>query len=67
LTVTAVAKGPTDVATSCLGMVAGAAGFVAFAVVIRPLLPRLGAVWGSVAACGAWALAAFGGYAVVAR
>ncbi|HZQ27095.1 MAG TPA: hypothetical protein VFA94_05295 [Acidimicrobiales bacterium] len=67
LVVTAVVKGPGDVADSCLGMVAGAAGFVAFAALVRPLLPRLGAVWGSVVACAAWAAVACAGYGVVAR
>lgn len=58
--VTVVALGDGPAARAGLGMLFGAAGFVAFSATVRPLIVRTGAVAASVAGCGAWILVAVG-------
>lgn len=67
LVVTVVAKGDVQASHAALGMMFGAAGFVAFALCVRALLGRLGAIWGSVVGCGAWIVVALGGYFLAFR
>jgi hypothetical protein len=55
-------KGDAYAATELRAMVIGACGFVAYCLAERALLERWHAVPASVAACGAWAAVAAGGY-----
>lgn len=48
LVVTVVAKGDVQASRAALGMMLGAAGFVAFALFVGALLERFGAIWSSV-------------------
>jgi hypothetical protein len=67
LIVTVIAKGDYDASQSALGMIFGAAGFVVFALLSRPLLNRMHAAAASAVACTAWAVVAIGGYLAVLR
>jgi hypothetical protein len=67
LVVTVVAVGDRPAARAAAGMLFGAAGFVAFSVLVRRLLARMSAVTASVFGCGAWILVAVGGYLVAFR
>lgn len=58
LLVSVLAKGPKDAADDCAGMVAGAAGFVAYCLVAPPSMSRWGSRKGAGAALGAWLAAA---------
>jgi len=67
LVVTVVALGDGPAATGALGMLFGAAGFVAFSLVVRPLLVHMSAVVASLLGCGAWVVVAVGGYLLAFR
>jgi hypothetical protein len=67
LIVTVVAAGDRQASHAALGMVFGAAGFVAFSVSARPLLSRLSAAVASLLACCAWTVVAVGGYLLAFR
>lgn len=67
LLVTVVDKGHHDASVSALGMVFGAAGFVAFALTVRPLLARLHAVAASAVAVAVWLVVAVGSYLAALR
>jgi hypothetical protein len=67
LLVTVVALGDRPAARAAVGMLFGAAGFVAFSAFVRPLIVRMGAVGASVLGCGAWILVGVGGYLVAFR
>ncbi len=67
LIVTVLAAGDGPASRAALGMLFGAAGFVAFSLVVRPLLKRMSAVATSAFGCGAWVLVAVGGYLVAFR
>jgi uncharacterized membrane protein (GlpM family) len=67
LLVVVVAKGHPDAVRNSIGMLFGAAGFVVFCVVARSALERFSALIASLLACLAWAVTAFGLYAVVLR
>jgi hypothetical protein len=62
LVVAAVAGGDKPASRAAIGMLFGAAGFVGFSVLVRPLIPRVGAVTASAFGCGVWILVAVGGY-----
>ena len=66
LVVTAAFSGIPDVALSARGMAVGAVAFTAYCVAAVPLLHRLGAWRGSLAALGVWGAVAAVGYLVVA-
>lgn len=65
LIVTVAAHGDGDAAAASTGMLFGAAGFVAFALCVRPLLDRFHAAISSLIACVAWAAVALGGYFLI--
>lgn len=65
LIVTVADKGDRVASTSALGMIFGAAGFVAFAALAHPLLDRRDALHASALACVGWAAVAVGGYFLV--
>lgn len=67
LVVTVVALGDGPASRAALGMLLGAAGFVAFSVVVRPLVARMSAALASLLGCCAWVLVAVGGYELVFR
>lgn len=67
LTVAVLAAGDRVASREALGMVFGAVGFVAFALLARLLLRRLHAAVASGLACLAWAAVAIGAYEVVLR
>lgn len=67
LIVTVVATGDQKASHAALGMMFGAAGFVAFSLSARPLLSRLSAVVASSVACCAWTVVAVGSYLLVFR
>lgn len=56
LFVTTLHKGPGDARRDCVGMIAGAVGFVAFALVAPAAMRRFGSMRGSSAALLAWAV-----------
>lgn len=67
LVVTVVALGDGPASRAALGMLFGAAGFVAFSVIVRPLVVRMGAVAASLLGCCGWILVAVGGYELAFR
>lgn len=67
LVVTVIALGDGEAASAAHGMLFGAAGFVAFSVLVRPLIVRMSAVLASVLGCCAWVLVAVGGYLLAFR
>jgi uncharacterized membrane protein (GlpM family) len=58
LTITVLDKGAHDAHESAAGMIAGAAGMVAYAVAVVPLLYRARAISAATGSCGAWLLVA---------
>jgi len=58
LTIVLLDKGGHDAHENAVGMLAGTAGMIAYAVVAIPLLRRLRAASAAAAALGAWALVA---------
>ncbi len=62
LTTTVVSKGDSKASMAALGMVFGAAGFVAFAGCVRPLLDHCRAAAASAIAVFVWAAVAAAGY-----
>ncbi len=67
LVVAVVALGDGPASRAALGMLFGAAGFVAFSSIVRPLLARLGAVAASAVGCCAWVAVALGSYLLTFR
>lgn len=67
LIITVIDKGEHDAAEAALGMMVGAAAFVVFASLVRPLLERMHAVAASSIAVCAWLLVAVGGYLAFLR
>jgi len=67
LLVTVASVGDRPAARAATGMLLGAAGFVAFSVLTRPLLARVGAVASSLLGCCAWVVVAVGGYELAFR
>ena len=67
LVVTVLALGDGPASRAARGMLFGAAGFVAFSLLVRPLIVRVGAVAASLVGCGAWVLVAVGGYLLAFR
>lgn len=67
LVVTVVASGDGQASKASLGMMLGAAGFVAFSSLVRPLLVRMGAAASSAVGCCAWVAVAVGGYLLAFR
>lgn len=67
LTITVIDKGDIQASQAALGMMFGAAGFVAFALLVRPLLNRMHAIAASAVASLVWAVVAIGGYLVILR
>lgn len=67
LVVTVVTLGDRAASEAAVGMLFGAAGFVAFSVLVRPLIARMSAVAASVFGCGAWIVVAAGGYLLAFR
>lgn len=55
LFVTTLHKGPDDAKRDCVGMIAGAIGFVAYALIAPAAMRRLGSLKGSAAALLGWA------------
>jgi Protein of unknown function (DUF3147) len=64
LVVTVLDLGDRAASSAAVGMLVGAAGFVAFSVVVRPLMARMSAVAASLVGCCAWIVVAVGGYLV---
>lgn len=67
IVVTIADKGDRAAVLEAIGMMFGAAGFVAFALVDRPLLDRFNAVVASSLALLAWLLVGIGGYFLILR
>jgi uncharacterized membrane protein (GlpM family) len=67
LVITLIDKGGHDASQAGLGMMFGAVGFVAFAVLVRLLLGRMRAVTASAVGIAAWVVVAIGGYLAVLR
>lgn len=65
LLVESLTRGPVQTQPSALGMLAGAAGMVAYCLAAVILLPRLGGLGGSISAWAAWFAVAIGLYALV--
>jgi hypothetical protein len=65
LLMTAAFSGSGDVTRSAGGMAIGAVAFTVYCLAAVPLLGRLGAWWGSLAALGVWGAVAAAGYLVV--
>ena|SRR5689334_19620105 len=65
LLVTAVFSGLADVAQAARGMAVGAVAFTVYCLTAAPLLGRLGAWRGSLAALGVWGAVAGAGYLLV--
>jgi uncharacterized membrane protein (GlpM family) len=58
LTIVLLDKGAHDAHQNAVGMIAGAAGMIAYAIAVIPLLRRMPASRAAVAGLGAWALVA---------
>lgn len=56
--VTTLDKGPDDARRDCIGMIAGAIGFVAYSLIAPAAMRRMGSLRGSTAALVGWAAAA---------
>lgn len=67
LAVTVLAVGDGPAARAAHGMLFGAAGFVAFSVLVRPLIGRMSVVPASLLGCVAWTVVAVGGYLLAFR
>lgn len=65
LAATVVSKGDLQASAASLGMAFGAAGFVAFAACVRPLMNRWSAVAASLIACAVWITVALASYLAV--
>jgi hypothetical protein len=67
LTIVILTKGHRDARAQALGMIVGAVGFIAFAVVARRMVTRFDALRGSALACLVWLGVAAIGYMAVLR
>jgi hypothetical protein len=65
--VTVLSKGSADAAESALGMVAGAAGMVAYCLVAARAVHRWGSLVGAAVALPAWFIVAGGLYLLMLR
>jgi uncharacterized membrane protein (GlpM family) len=65
LAVTVIDKGHHDASLAGLGMLFGAAAFVAYSACVRPLLARTHAVVATALCSAVWVLVAVGGYLLV--
>lgn len=62
LTITVIVDGAHHARQSSIGMVVGGVGMAACCVMAAGTIPRLKALWGSVAAIGGWAVVGLGLY-----
>ena len=62
LSITLVAENAAKAKMDCVGMVVGAVGMAACCIVAAAAIPRIHALWGSVAAWLGWAAVAMGLY-----
>src|SRR5205823_3015595 len=67
VTVVLATAGHHDARENVLGMLVGAAGFVTFAIIARPLVARFEALRGSALACVLWLTIAAVGYLIALR
>lgn len=66
MSLTLLFQGGPQVTESALGMIAGSVAMVAYCASAVPLVTRLGAVGGTIAALGVWAVVAAAGRALIA-